>query len=148
MKKLLFVSSSGGHFEQLKMLEPLMKKYPSCIVTEKVLEEGQANYYMLQVSHKDKWILFKLIVNLFRSIKVWLIEKPNVVISTGSMIVLPFALLAKITGQKIIFIETFAKINGGTLTGRVMYRLADLFIIQWEALRKTYPKAIYGGCIY
>lgn len=146
--KLLLVSSSGGHFEQLKMLKPLMQKYESCVVTERVLTSDKADYYMVQISHTDKLILFKFIADFIIAIKIWIKEKPDVVISTGSMIVLPFAILAKLTRKKIIFIETFAKRDDPTLTGKLMYKCADLFIIQWESLRKHYPNAIYGGCIY
>lgn len=146
--KVLFISSSGGHYEQLKMLKPQMEKYDSRIITEKVLSAGTADYYMIQISHTDKWILFKFLADMAMAIKIWHAEKPEYIISTGSMIVIPFAILAKITGKKIIFIETFAKRDDPTLTGKLMYKWADLFIIQWESLRKCYPDATFGGCIY
>ena len=142
------VSSSGGHFEQLKMIIPLMNAYKSCVVTEKVLTSDKADYYLIQISHTEKLILLKFIADFFMALRIWIKEKPDFIISTGSMIVLPFAILAKLNRKKIIFIETFAKINDPTLTGKFMYRYADLFIIQWETLRKYYPKAVYGGCIY
>lgn len=147
-EKILFVSSSGGHFEQLKMLKPLMKKYESCIVTERVSTSDKADYYMIQISHTDKLIIFKFMADFLMSLRIWLKEKPDFVVSTGSMVVLPFVILAKLTRKKIIFIETFAKISDPTMTGRYMYKYADLFIIQWESLRKYYPEAVYGGCIY
>ncbi|TYQ15964.1 UNVERIFIED_CONTAM: UDP-N-acetylglucosamine:LPS N-acetylglucosamine transferase [Acetivibrio alkalicellulosi] len=146
--KLLFISSSGGHFEQLKMLKPLMKKYNSCVITEKVLTSDKADYYMIQISHTDKLLIFKFVINFILALRIWVKERPKVIISTGSMIVIPFAVLAKLTGKKIIFIETFAKIKDPTKTGRLMYKFADLFIIQWESLRKYYPNAVYGGSIY
>lgn len=146
--KIIFVSSSGGHFEQLKMLKPLMKKYKSCVVTEKVLTSDKADYFMIQISHTDKLILFKFIADFFMALRIWIKEKPDFVVSTGSMIVLPFAILAKLTRKKIIFIETFAKVSDPTMTGKFMYKHSDLFIIQWESLKKYYPDAVYGGGIY
>ena len=148
--KVLFISSSGGHYEQLKMLKPLMEKYESKVITERMLSAGKADYYLLQISHTDKLILFKLIVDMFQAICIWIKEKPDYIISTGSMIFLPFALLARIMKKKIIFIETFAKLDDATMTGAFIYKHKwyDLFIIQWESLRKIYPEAVYGGSIY
>ncbi len=146
--KVIFVSSSGGHYEQLKMLKPLMEKYDSIVITEQQTCAGYADYYMIQINHSDKLIVFKLLADVFKAIKIWIKEKPEYVISTGTMIALPFAFLAKLTRKKIIYIETFAKMHEPSMTGKVMYKLADLFIIQWESLREFYPNAVYGGCIY
>ena len=148
--RLLFVSSSGGHYEQLKMLKPLMDKYDSKVVTEKVPSAGPANYYTVQISHTDRFVLIKLIIVFFAALRIWIKEKPDYLISTGSMVFLPFAFLAHITKKKVIFIETFAQLRDGTMTGRFIYRhnWASLFIIQWETLRDIYPNAIFGGSIY
>jgi len=90
----------------------------------------------------------KMIINFFSSIKIWYIERPDFVITTGTMIVLPMAFLAKLFRKKLIYIESFSRIYDGSRTGRLMYKYADLFIIQWESLREIYPKAVYGGSIY
>ena len=50
--------------------------------------------------------------------------------------------------QKVIFIETFANSNSPTKAGKIIYKFADYFIVQWESMLKFYPKAIYGGWIY
>ena len=56
--------------------------------------------------------------------------------------------IGKIFGSKIIYIETFANINKKTVTGRLIYHIADLFIVQWEEMLELYPKAVLGGSIY
>ena len=56
--------------------------------------------------------------------------------------------IGKIFGSKIIFIETFANRNSKTLSGRLVYPIADLFLVQWEEMLKLYPKAKLGGWIY
>ena len=53
--------------------------------------------------------------------------------------------LGKIFGSKIIYIETFANINKKTATGRLIYPIADLFLVQWEEMLELYPKAKYRG---
>jgi beta-1,4-N-acetylglucosaminyltransferase len=147
-KKLLLVSSSGGHFEQLKMLKVLGEKYEICVVTEKTSFVEKADYYMIPTGSDDWLVIFKSILNMYKSLLIWLKEKPDYVISTGTMVVLPFALMAKIMKKRIIYIETFAKMHDKTRTGAIMYKIADLFIIQWESLREHYPNAVYGGSIY
>lgn len=117
-------------------------------VTEKVDYSSKADYYLIQTGLKDKKFLFRMIINLFKTLKIWLKEKPDYVITTGTMIVIPMAFLAKILGKKLIYIESFARIHDATRTGRLMYKYADLFIIQWETLKEIYPNAVYGGSIY
>ena len=57
-------------------------------------------------------------------------------------------LIGHLFKSKIIYIETFAKINSKSKTGSLVYKFADLFIVQWEDMLKLYPKAIYKGGIY
>lgn len=146
--KILFVSSSGGHFEQLLMLEPLMLKYPNAIVSEKTKINNKADYLMLQTNHKDKFVMIKMLVNIIYALIIWIKVRPAYIISTGSMIAIPFVILAKIAGSKVIFIETFSRINDKTKTGAFIYKWSDLFIVQWESLLELYPNAVYGGSIY
>ena len=66
--KICFAASSGGHFEQLMMLAPLMDKYKSFIVTEKTnynIEKKQDKnvYYLSQINRKEKMWILKFILN-------------------------------------------------------------------------------------
>lgn len=146
--KICLISSSGGHFEQLKMLASLSEDNDIFWVTENTGYASSADYFLIQTGLKDKLFPFKMAVNLFMSIKIWIRERPDFVVTTGTMIVLPMAFLAKLLGKKLIYIETFARVYDGTRAGRLMYKFADLFIIQWEPLKRVYPKAVYGGSIY
>lgn len=152
MKKVCFIASTGGHFEQLMMLKPLINKYDSFIVTEKtgynVLENEENLYYLKQVNRKEPSFLFNMIFNTFKSIKIFFKEKPDVIISTGVLATIPMCLLGKITKKKLIYIESFAKITSPTLTGKLLYKFADRFYVQWEEMKKFYPNAIYKGGIY
>lgn len=148
MSKICLISSSGGHYEQLKRLKDLELDNDLIWVTEKTEYSSKADYYLIQTGLKDKWFLPKMIANSIKSIKIWITEKPDYVITTGTMIVIPIALLAKIFRKKLIYIETFARVYDGTKAGKLMYKYADLFIIQWESLQEIYPDAIYGGSIY
>ena len=152
MKKICFIASSGGHFEQLMMLKPLMKKYDSLIVTEKTnysVSNSEFNtYYLHQVNRREKSFIFRMIGNSLKTLKILISERPDAVISTGALATIPMCLFGKIFGKKIIFIESFAKVNSQTLTGKLVYKFADRFYVQWEDMKQFYPNAICKGGIY
>lgn len=151
-KKLCFIASSGGHYEQITMLSPLMEKYESFIITEKTQYKtnlkGHKMYYIHQVNRKEAMFLFWMIVNTVKSIQIFFREKPDVIISTGVLSTIPLCLFAKILKKKLIYIESFAKVYSPTKTGKIMYTYADQFYVQWKSMLKFYPNAIYVGSIY
>lgn len=146
--KLCLVSSSGGHWEQLQKLQPLIDKYDGFMVTEKTQFEARAKYLMIQTDLKDRLMLPKMIVNTCRALRIWIRERPDFVITTGTMVAYPFYLMAVLTKKKFVYIETFGRANMPTVAGRMMEKHSDLFIVQWESQKKHYKKAIYGGCLY
>lgn len=150
--KIIFAASSGGHLEQLLMLKPLMEKYDSVLVTEKTdYSAGQLDvktYYLKQINRKEIFFIPKLIGNSFRSLRIIIRERPKVMITTGVLAIIPLALLMKLMGGKLIYLESFAKVTSKTLSGKLLYKYADQFYVQWEEMLELYPKAIYKGGIY
>lgn len=150
--KICFAASSGGHYEQLMMLKPLMGKYRSFILTERtdyqMREPEIKTYYVDQVNRREKAFMLKMLRNVFRSLRLFLREKPDIVITTGVMAVIPICLIAKMAGKKLIYIESFAKVTSPTETGKLLYRFADQFYVQWESMLECYPDAVYLGGIY
>jgi UDP-N-acetylglucosamine:LPS N-acetylglucosamine transferase len=152
MKKICFAASSGGHYEQLLMLKPLMEKYDSFIVTEETQYKSQIDnkrtYYMLQVNRREKTYIRRMIINIGRSIAIFRKERPDIVICTGVLAMIPICIIAKLKGKKLIYIESFAKVTSATLTGKLLYKFADRFYVQWPQMLEIYPKALYLGGIY
>ena len=148
--KLCLISSSGGHYEQLRMLKKLEEKYDLFWVTEKTDYKGNADYYLSQTGLKDGLMIFRMIGNCFKTLRFWIKEKPQAVITTGTMIALPVCFLARLCGKKVIYIESFARVRDCTRAGKLIYKLkiANLFIYQWEYLADIYPNGVYGGSIY
>lgn len=150
--KLCFAASSGGHYEQLLMLKPLIEKYDSFVITEETLYKAKVKdtkmYYMKQVNRREKSFIPNMLVNFFRSLKIYFKEKPDVVICTGVLAMIPICLIAKAAGKKLIYIESFAKVTSATQSGKLLYKFADQFYVQWEQMLKIYPNAIYLGGIY
>lgn len=156
MKKVLFISSTGGHLTELLELKKLFKKYNYYIITEKdksneKLKTDYPNHvgYLLYCTKHSKFRYpFVLFINCFISLYYYIKVRPNVIITTGTHTAGPMCCIGKILGSKVIYIETFANINTKTVTGRILYMIADLFIVQWESMLKLYPKAVYGGWIF
>ena len=151
-KKICFAASTGGHYEQLLMLRPLMEKYDSFILTEETLYKTQVKgvrmYCLKQVNRREKSMRPNMLRNAFTSLGIFLKERPDVVICTGVLAMIPMCLLAKLFGKKLIYIESFAKVTSPTETGKLLYRFADQFYVQWPQMKQIYPKAIYLGGIY
>lgn len=146
--KICLVSASGGHFEQLCRLKKLFEKYEGFVVTEKTEFESNADYHVQQTGIGEKGLIrdtFKLFSQVHKICKK---EKPDIVITTGTYISIPFMLYCKLHRKKFIYIETFARVTDTTKAGRFMYKFADLFIYQWPELEKFYPNGVYGGSIY
>ena len=150
--KACFVASSGGHWEELMCIKAIAEEHDSFYVTE---EGGQARdsslkklYLLPQINRRQKdfaWRFARLLVSAGRIMRK---EKPDFVITTGALIAFPFCLYAKLMGAKVIYIESFARVNDRSLTGKLVYPFADLFLVQWESLLELYPKAKYVGGIF
>ncbi|MFD1363705.1 PssD/Cps14F family polysaccharide biosynthesis glycosyltransferase [Lentibacillus salinarum] len=153
-KKLLLISSVGGHLTQLLQLEPLFKHYHYHIVTEKctITKALKDKYPMSTLVYGARNYLFRYIFkfsfNMIKALCIFLRRRPDVIITTGAHTAVPMCYIAKLFRRKIIFIESFAKTDSPTLSGKLVYPIADLFIIQWKSMKKVYPKAVYGGSIY
>ena len=89
-----------------------------------------------------------MLFNFTHAIFIWFRERPDFVITTGTMIAYPFYLMAILFRKKFVFIETFGRANMPTVAGKKMEKHSDLFIVQWESQKRFYKKAIYGGCLY
>ena len=69
-------------------------------------------------------------------------------ITTGVLAIIPMALIMKMHKKKLVYIESFAKVTSQTLSGKLLYKYADQFYVQWEQMLKLYPNAIFKGGIY
>lgn len=156
MKKVLFISSTGGHLSEMMQLKNMFKNYDYYIITEKTksnlsLKEKYKNRVSFLVyGTKDHMLSypFKLLYNCFKSLFLYFKVHPDYIITTGVHTAGPMCLIGKIFGSRVIYIETFANMVSKTATGRLIYPVADRFIVQWSSMKKIYPKAVDGGWIY
>lgn len=156
MKKVLFIASTGGHFSELMQLSSMFKKYDYHIITEKTKTNtnlvdkypGKVDYLIFGSKDHLFSYLFKFAANCFKSVYLYLKIRPKVIITTGTHTAVPMCYIGRLFGSKVIFIETFANSKTKTLAGKLVYPIANLFLVQWEEMLELYPKAVFKGGIY
>lgn len=148
--KVCLVGSSGGHLTHLYMLKDFWKDKKRFWVTfdkkdaQSILKD-EKKYYCYYPTNRN---IFNLIRNTFLAIKVLKKERPDLIISSGAAVAVPFFYIGKLMGAKTVYIEVFDRIDKSTLTGKLVYPVTDKFIVQWEEMRKVYPKSINLGSIF
>jgi len=151
VKKVIFAASSGGHITEILKLQELFKEYEYLLVTEKTEVTNKLNekYHMEFLKYGPNHNIFKYICiifyNLWRSLKIVANFKPDTIVSTGAQIGGFMCFMGKLFGAKVIYIESLAKTQTLSKTGKNMYKIADKFYVQWESLAKKYAKAEYLG---
>lgn len=148
--KICLVGSSGGHLTHLYLLKPFWQNKERFWVTfekedAKSLLEGEKMYPCYYPTNRS---LKALIKNTKIAWKVIKKERPDLIISSGAAVAVPFFYLGKLFGAKTIYIEVFDRIDSPTISGRICYPIADQFIVQWEEMKKVYPKAINLNSIF
>ncbi|MBO5095634.1 MAG: UDP-N-acetylglucosamine--LPS N-acetylglucosamine transferase [Bacilli bacterium] len=148
--KICLASSSGGHLTHLYMLKPFWKNKERFWVTfdkvdaNSILKDEKVYHCYFPTNRNIK----NLIKNTFLAIKLLFKEKPDIIISTGAAIAVPFFYLGKLMGKKLVYIEIYDRIDKPTLTGRMVKPITDLFIVQWDEQTKVYKNSINLGGIF
>lgn len=148
--KVCLVCSSGGHLTHLYMLKDFWKNKNRFWVT---FDKTDANSILKREKKYNCYYptnrnIKNLIKNIFLAIKILHKEKPDLIISSGAAVAVPFFYIGKLYGAKLVYIEVFDRINKSTMTGKIVYPITDKFIVQWEEMKKVYPKAINLGSIF
>ena len=148
--KVCLVGSSGGHLTHLYMLKPFWQNKERVWVTfnkedARSLLKDEKVYHCYFPTNRSIKALVRNTVLAWKVIKK---ERPDVMISSGAAVAVPFFYIGKLFGVKLIYIEIFDRIHSATLTGRIVYPITDKFIVQWEEMKSVYPKAINLGSIF
>jgi beta-1,4-N-acetylglucosaminyltransferase len=75
-------------------------------------------------------------------------EKPRAIVTTGAGVAVPFALVGRLAGAEVIYIESMARIAKPSLTGRLIYPIAHHFFVQWPDLQRFFPRAECHGTVF
>lgn len=148
--KVCLVGSSGGHLTHLYMLKKFWQNKERFWVTfdkqdaRSLLKDEKVYPCYFPTNRNFK----NLTRNFFLAIKVLRKERPDVIISSGAAVAVPFFYIGKLLGAKVVYVEVFDRIDKPTMTGKLVYPIADVFVVQWEEMKKVYPKAVNLGSIF
>lgn len=141
--KVLLISSTGGHFQALLKLHTFWRKHDCCWVTfksgstEQILS-GEKVYWANGPTNRN---LPNLIRNFWLAFQVIRQEQPQLVLSTGAGVAVPFIVIAKLAGIQTAFIESFTRVKELSLSAKLVLPFLDVVYVQWQQLANKYPKA-------
>lgn len=148
--KVCFVGSSGGHLTHLLAIREWWEKTDRFWVTfdkedanEALKDERKYSCYF--PTNRN---IINLLKNTVLAFKILIKEKPQVIVSSGAAVAIPFFYIGKLFRMKLIYIEVFDRVTLPTVTGKIVYPITDAFIVQWEEQKKHYPKGINLGGLF
>ena len=147
---LLLVCSSGGHLQQLLALRDAWAAYSHVWVTfdksdARSLLDGERVVHAHWPTNRS---LRNLVRNLFVARRTLRDVRPRVVLTTGAGVAVPFAWLARLRGTRVVYVESFTRIEEPSLTCRLVAPVADRVYAQWPELLEAVPKARYAGNVF
>jgi beta-1,4-N-acetylglucosaminyltransferase len=157
--KLLVALGEGGHTKEILTLVDMLGddlEYGYVIVADDDVSEAKLRrpglvFRLLRPRNKQHHLLRDVARTLRSAWQAWHILRtfrPTAVLSSGPSVAVPICVLARLAGVRVIFVETGSRVTALSMTGRIMYRVAHLFFVQWPELKKRYPKAVYAGRLF
>ena len=145
--KIAIVCSHGGHLTQMLYLMDAFNGNDIIIITydsKRTRELDYKKYLVKNIGYNP----VRMFTAAIAFLRVFSRYRPDLIISNGSEIAIPALYIGRLLGAKIIFIESWARVNNPSLTGRLVYPIADHFLVQWPQLLAKYgKKAVYEGAI-
>jgi beta-1,4-N-acetylglucosaminyltransferase len=156
---LLIALGEGGHTKEMLTLVDMLGddfSYAYVVVeddpiSEKKIRRAGPVYRVRRPRDKAHALLHdaaKFAHSAWQSWRILRKVRPAAVLSTGPSVAVPICVLARLTGVRVVFVETGSRVTALSTTGRIMYRVAHLFFVQWPEVAKDYPKAIYAGRLF
>jgi len=147
-RRILLVACPGGHLMQMLALRPAWEDLEHRWVT---LRNPDSSYLL-----DGRDVVFahaptsRNLPNLLRNLRLaWRLVRayrPDVILSTGAGLAVPFFVVGRLLGVRLVYVESFTRVSGPALTGRLVYPLAHAFFVQWPQSRRP-RRAIYVGSL-
>ena len=147
--KVALVCSSGGHLTQLYRLEPWWREHERLWVTFDTRDATSLlrDERTVWAHHPTTRNPPNALRNLRLAWRTLRRERPDVVVSDGAGVAVPFFIVAKLLGVRTVYLEVVDRVDSRTLTGRLVYPLTDLFCAQWADQVNLYPRAVDVGAL-
>jgi len=145
--KIGLICSSGGHFLQLYSLKEFLEKREHFWVTfdakdTSSLLKNENVFYAYSPTNRN---IINFLRNLILAFRILKSQKPDMIVSTGAGVVVPFVYIAKLFRIKTLYIESITRSKDISLSGKMVYPFTDHFLVQWPELEKRYKRAKFTG---
>jgi UDP-N-acetylglucosamine:LPS N-acetylglucosamine transferase len=146
---VMLVGSAGGHLAQLLALRPWWEARRRTWVTFDTVDASSrlAGEDIVYAHHPTTRNIANLLRNFVLAFRELTSRRPDLIVSTGAGVAIPFVLLARVLGLPSVYIEVVDRVNTRTMTGRICYRLVDTFLVQWTEQLRLYPHASVIGVL-
>jgi UDP-N-acetylglucosamine:LPS N-acetylglucosamine transferase len=147
---LLLVCSTGGHLVQLLSLRPAWECHSRLWVTfDKTDARSLLRGERLVFAHGPT---NRSVVNLLRNLGLgWRVlrrSRPRALVTTGAGVAVPLAWLARLRGVRVVYVESFTRIAGPSLTCRLVAPVADRVYVQWPDMVGRVRRSRYAGNVF
>lgn len=145
--KIMLVCNDGGHLTEMLFLMKAFEGKDVFFLTydDPRIKDLKFRYHLIESIDTS---ILKMLKMSFKILKILRKEKPDLVISTGSEIAIPTFIFARFMRIKTIYVESWCRVKTRSGTGRIMYYVSNVFLVQWSSLLKKYGwKARYEGGI-
>ena len=147
--KICLAASAGGHMSQLLSIKAGITCPDYFFVTttpvmqEKLRQSGKV-YIVGECNYQHPWKVIKVFV---RCLRIALVERPHIVISTGAAAGCMMCFLGKLLTARVIWLDSITNVDRLSLSGRMVRHIADLFLVQWPELANTYRRVEFAGAV-
>ena len=147
--KICLAASAGGHTSQLLKIKECYESYQTFYVTTTPVVAQQLHKFgkVYVVGESNRQHPLRVITVLIRCLKIILHERPDVVISTGAAAGCIMCFLGRLSGARIVWLDSITNVSRLSLSGRMVRHIAELFLVQWPELAEEYENAEYAGSI-
>lgn len=140
-RRIIFAASAGGHLAQLVQLEPWYRDHDVWWVTFDLPDAVNllADAQTVWAFHPTTRSIKNLLRNTLLAAKVLRRVRPDVIVSSGAAIAVPFFWIGKLFGAKTVYVEVVDRIDTRTLTARLVSPVTDLFVVQDPSQLALFP---------
>jgi UDP-N-acetylglucosamine:LPS N-acetylglucosamine transferase len=145
--RALFVCSSGGHLAQLVALRPWWSGVHRRWVTFDTLDAASLlqGEEVVRAHHPTTRNLPNLLRNAGLAVSELRRHRPDVIVTSGAGVALPFFVLGRLLGIPTIYIEVFDRMDTATLTAKLCRPFTTRMLVQWDEQQALYPEAVVVG---
>jgi UDP-N-acetylglucosamine:LPS N-acetylglucosamine transferase len=146
----MLVCSCGGHLLQLLALREAWRPFSRAWVTfdksdARSLLRDERVFFAHGPTNRSIWNLLRNLILAWRVVgKV----RPKAVVTTGAGVAVPFAWMARLRGARVVYVESLARIEGPSLSYRLIAPIAERRYVQWPELAQALPRTRFVGNVF